>query len=198
MITPAPASNFGFWLKKEIAPILGGSTGLNLVSLPARNPYQGKFGVIQLCSALGLSPSAEITQIDPNSGNIGAATCSNSAPQLRLLEGVGVLIESQTSASGLLVGADVPGKFLTIFGLGSGHKGQNLFPVDYHTTMVTPEDLCNACGLSSAATVTRFDAASGNVGTHQCGQTPQWHLQRGEAVLILEPQGTRTCSPPHL
>ncbi len=193
----AMASNMGFWLEKTVYVLGTAPLGYNLVALPARNPYQGSGGPARLCVALGLGPDAQIILYD-GVGNIFSHICSFPSPQFNLLDGRGVLITDTAERIGLLVGADDPAKVITIYDLGTAPLGWNFFPVDYHTTFGTPQDLCVACGLSSTATVTRFDAKDGMIFTHPCGGVAQWSLVQGEAVLVLEDQGPKLCTPPHL
>jgi hypothetical protein len=193
--TPATASNEAFYLPKRIYGLDVQPRGWNLVALPARNPYQGPLGLTNLCRDLHLDPEAMIIQFD-GQGRILAHVCSM-APSFQLLDGRGVLIESPRLRDGSIVGSDNLTKTIPIFDLGTAPRGTNLFPVDFHTTFVTPEDLCSACGLSPTASVARIDALSGMVLTHRCGQIPSWNLVRGEAVLVLEDQGPKSCQPAH-
>lgn len=194
--TTAEASNMAFKLNKQIWALgSGGVKGKNLVSLPARNPYQGAGGLGRLCTALGLSTSGQLLQFD-GTGGILVFTCGQ-VETFALLDGRGVMVSDNADHTGILVGSDVPGKVITIFDLGSGSVGRNLFPVDYHTTAVTPEHLCTQCGLSGTASVSRFDAQNGQVLTHTCGQVALWNLVLGEAVMILEDNGPKACSPSH-
>ncbi len=97
----------------------------------------------------------------------------------------------------VLEGWEVEGQAFTIYALGVGTAGRNLLPLLYHGNARTPQDICTQCGLSGQADVTRFDGMSGQVLTHVCGQTPTWSLALGDAVMIREPGGPRTCVQPH-
>jgi hypothetical protein len=193
----ATASNEGFYLAKRTYPLGARPKGWNLVALPARNPYQAPGGLAALCRDLNLDSKGEIIQID-GQGAVNTHTCGSGPPQWSLIPGVGVIVQDTTLRDGAIVGTDVPNKTLTILNMGPPPKGTNIFPVDYNSIDVTPEDLCQDCGLSSTATVTRFDAATGMVLSHQCGQVSSWNLVKGEAVLIVEDQGTRICRPTDL
>jgi len=193
----SPASNEGFYLPRRIYPQSQRPIGWNLVALPARSPYQGPGGLTRLCKDLKLDPEGQIIQFD-GAGMVFAHVCSMAAPQFNLLDGRGVLIQNPRLRDGVIVGSDNPTKTIAIAKLGAAPVGTNIFPIDYHTTLVTPEDLCLTCGLSATATVSRIDAQTGTVFTHLCGQAPGWNLVQGEAVLVFENQGPKTCSPPHL
>lgn len=193
----AEASNMAFKLNKVIHPLASGGRGKNYTSFPDRGPHQGPGGFTNICNALNLgSGTGEITQLDPVAGTVNSYLCGQ-LETFTFKDGLGAIITDTTGTSGIIVGADTPGNSFTFETLGSPPLGYNIFPVEYHTTAVTPEDLCNQCGLSSTATVTRFDALAGTVETHQCTQLPLYNLVLGEAVLILEPNGPVTCTPPH-
>jgi subtilisin family serine protease len=168
---------------------------INLISLPYGNVFQGPGGPEALCEALGLSNNAELAQYD-SAGNRLVHGCGGS-PTFELLDLKGVeIIERHPGAKqGIIEGWDVPGAQIVIEDLGAGKIGHNLFPVRYNGTAQTPEDLCDQCGLSSQAMITRFNAAGGTVQSHVCGQLPLWNLVLGEAVLIQEPNGPVTCTP---
>src|SRR5262249_20693534 len=147
----------GFYLKTRIYAQGRRPIGNNLVSLPARSAYQGQGGLTRLCKDLNLDPEAEITQFD-GLGKVESHLCSMPAPQFNLLDGRGVLVHDPRNRDGAVVGSDNPTKTISIAQLGTAPVGTNLFPVDYHTTFLTPEDLCVTCGLSNTATVSRIDA----------------------------------------
>jgi hypothetical protein len=108
-----------------------------------------------------------------------------------------MITEPAGPRTGIIVGSDTPNKTITIEKLAIAPTGTNVISVDYHTTAVTPQDYCVDCALSNQATISRFDACSGQVFTHTCGQIPQWNLVLGEAVLILENQSQKVCTPSH-
>jgi hypothetical protein len=192
----ASASNMAFKINKQVCQLAIAPTGQNLVSFPWNSPYKGPGGLDKICQACGLSNSAQVTEWT-GTGSVLIHQCGQ-VPQFTLQDGVGVMITEPTATKNcIFVGSDQPGKAITVQNLGVAPVGINMFPVDYHTTAVTPQDLCTDCGLSNTATVTRFNACSGQVLTHQCGQTAQWNLVLGEAVMILENQGTRVCHPSH-
>jgi hypothetical protein len=107
------------------------------------------------------------------------------------------MITNPTDSSCILVGSDDPSSVNVINDLGLSPRGTELFNVKWHTTSSTPEAICLNCGLSATATVTRFDAANGQVYSHQCGQVALWQLVLGEAVLILEDNGPKSCLQSH-
>lgn len=192
----ASASNMAFKLNKQVCQLGTAPNGQNLVSIPYNNPYEGAAGLPVLCTALGLTTSAQITQWT-GTGTVNVFQCGQ-APQSSLLKGKGVMItEPGGLRTGILVGSDTPNKTFTIENLAIAPTGTNVISVDYHTTAVTPQDFCLDCGLSNTATISRFDACSGQILTHTCGQIPQWNLVLGEAVLILENQGQKVCTPSH-
>jgi hypothetical protein len=192
----ASASNMAFKLNKQICQLGTAPTGQNLVALPYNSPYEGAGGLQALCNALGLSTSAQLTQWN-GTGNIFVFACGT-GQQFNLLKGKGVMItEPAGTKTGVIVGSDTPNKTITIENLQIAPVGTNVIPIDYHTTAVTPQDLCTDCGLSNTATISRFDACSGQILQHQCGSIPQWNLVLGEAVLILENQGQKVCTPSH-
>jgi len=193
---PASASNMAFKMNKQIFALGTGVQGKNLVSLPDVNPYQGAGGLTALCNALNLSTNGQLIQFDANLGNINTYNCGQ-VETFSLDPSTGVLITDTTAAGGVIVGADTPGNSFNLYVLGQTPHGLNVFPVEYHTTAVTPEDVCQQCGLSNTATVTHFDAQNGNVLAHTCGQIPVWNLVLGAAVLIQEPAGNVTCTPSH-
>lgn len=193
----AEASNMAFKLHKVIHPLAFGGKGKNYTSFPDRGPHQGAGGLTAICNALNLgTDTGEITQLDPATGTVNTFVCGQ-LETWTFQDGYGVIIIDTTATSGIIVGADTPGNSFQFEDLGQSPLGYNVFPVEYHTTAVTPEDICNQCGLSDTATVTRFDALGGTIETHQCTQLPLWTLVLGEAVLILEDNGPKTCTPPH-
>jgi hypothetical protein len=192
----ASASNMAFKLNKQICQLGTSPTGNNFVSLPYNNPYEGSSGLPVLCTALGLSNGAQIVQWT-GTGIVNVYGCGQ-IQQTPLLKGKGVMIQEPAGPkTGIIVGSDTPNKTITIEDLGLAPLGTNVISVDYHTTAVTPQDWCVDCGLSNTATISRFDACLGQVFTHTCGQIPQWNLVLGEAVMILEDQGPRACTPSH-
>jgi hypothetical protein len=195
MVATASASNMAFKFNARVWAQGTGSKGRNLVSFPDFNPYRGPGGLGALCTALNLGPTGQITQFD-GSGGIFAYTCGQTQT-FNLLAGKGAMITHSSDTNGILVGSDDPSATYTVNRLGSSPVGTELFNVKWHTTCTTPECLCVDCGFSGTATITRFDAQAGQVFTHTCGQVPLWTLQLGEAVLVLEPNGPKTCNPSH-
>lgn len=191
----AQASNMAYKLNKQIFP-LGVGKGRNFVSFPDRGPHSGPGGLTNICTALNLSSNATIKQFDAVAGTVNTFQCGE-LETFTFMDGVGAIIEDLNATSGIIVGSDIPGNSFFFADLGLPPIGYNKFPVEYHTTAVTPEDLCIQCGLSPTATITRYDAQNGFVQTHQCTQLPLWNLVLGEAVLILEDNGPKTCVPPH-
>jgi hypothetical protein len=189
-------TSMAFRHRKAIHALGTGAKGRNYVSLPDRNPYLGTDGLNTLCDHLSLSANATITQFDAQAGLVRTHQCGF-LQTFNLQERVGILILDTVATEGMIVGSDVEGEPYTIFDLGMGTVGRNVFPVEYHATAVTPEDLCIQCGLSTEATVTRFDALTGGVHTHLCGSLTVLELRHGEAVVILEPNGPKVCTPGH-
>jgi hypothetical protein len=195
LVEAASASNMAFKFNARVWSQGTGAKGRNLFSFPDNNPYNGPGGLTALCTALNLGPSGQITQWT-GSGGIFVYTCGQ-VQTFNMLEGKGAMITHGTDATGILVGSDNPAAEYTIHDLGASPVGTNVATVKYHSTCTTPECLCVDCGLSATATITRFDAQGGQVFAHTCGQVPLWTLQLGEAVLILEDNGPRTCRPSH-
>lgn len=193
---PAEASNMAFKINKGVCQQGTAPLGQNLVGLPYNSPYLGSGGPERVCQACGLTNAAQVTMWD-GQGNISAHLCGT-VPQFELIPGRGMMIqEPGGNKNCILVGSDQPGKTVTFHDLGTSPVGTNVVSVDYHTMAVTPEDFCVDCGLSNTAIINRFDACNGQILSHQCGQVAQWNLVLGEAILVLEDQGPRTCTPSH-
>ncbi len=192
----AIASNMAYKLNKQIHPLVGGGKGRNFVAFPDRGPHSGPGGLTNSCAALNLSPNGTITQFNPVAGTVNTFQCGQ-LETFVFADQIGAIIEDTVATSGIIVGSDIPGNSFSFADLASPPKGYNKFPVEYHTTAVTPEDICTQCALSATATITRFDAQNGFVLTHQCTQLALWNLVLGEAVLILEDNGPKTCVRPH-
>jgi hypothetical protein len=188
-------TSMAFRHRKAIHVYDGAAKGMNYISLPDSSPYLDPNGLNTLCSHLNLSANATIKQSDAQNGIVHPHKCGYLQPFM-LKAQVGILILDTVATEGMIVGSDVEGQSYTFFNLGLG-TGRNVFPVEYHATAVTPEDLCIQCGLSAEATVTRYDAVTGYVQTHLCGNLALFDLQRGEAVVILEPNGPKVCTPGH-
>lgn len=195
VVSTADASNMGFKLNKQIWAQGSGSKGRNLLSLPDNSPYSGPTGLTTLCNALGLGTSGQITQWN-GTGGIFTFTCGQ-VQTFNLLPGVGLMVTNPTDSSGILVGSDNPSAVYTIYDLGASPVGTNIANVKWHTTCTDPQCICTDAGLSASATVTRFDAQTGQVLTHTCGQVPLYTIQLGEALLILEDNGPKTWVPSH-
>jgi hypothetical protein len=192
----AQASNMAYKLNKQIFAFTGQGQGRNFVSFPDRGPHSGPGGLTNTCAALNLSPNGTITQFNPVGGTVNTFQCGQ-LETFAFADQIGAIIQDTAATSGIIVGSDIPGNSFSFADLGSPPIGYNKFPVEYHTTAVTPEDVCTQCALSATATITRFDAQNGFVLTHQCTQLPIWNLVLGEAVLILEDNGPKACVPPH-
>jgi hypothetical protein len=192
----ASASNMAFKLNKQICQLGTAPKGQNLLALPNNSPYEGSTGLGSLCTALGLGSSAQVTMWN-GTGSVFTHQCSQTQ-QFNLIKGKGIMVtEPAGLKTGVVVGSDTPNKTIAIENLGIAPNGTNVIPIDYHTTAVTPQDFCVDCGLSNTATISRFDACTGQILTHTCGQIAQWNLVLGEAVLILENQGRKVCTPSH-
>ncbi len=189
-------TNMAFRHRKAIHALGSGAKGRNYTSLPDRSPYLGTNGLNRLCGHLNLSATAAILQIDAQVGLVNTFICGQ-LQTFDLQEQVGIIIQDPVATNGMIVGSDKEGEAFTFHDLGSPPIGQNVFPVEYHGSAVTPEDLCIQCGLSNTATVTRFDALAGNVLTHPCGNLAIFNLVQGEAVLIQENNGPKVCTPGH-
>ena len=189
----AMASNMGFKMNKTIAATASPSpTGENRVALPYRNPYNN---AQDICTALGLTATTgSVRQLDPASGVTAVHNCGAAGPFSIALR-LGVIVRNPTAVSGILVGshASNPPSGITIRKLGSPSPiGQNDFPVPYHTTAVTAEDLCVDLGLPAASIVRRLDAGSGVTSVHNCGSPGPYSLVLGEAVRISMPSSVTT------
>jgi len=195
VVGTASASNMGFKLNKPLSAQGSGSKGRNLVSLPSNNPYKGVGGLQNLCNACGLGSSGQLVQFN-GLGQVVSFVCSQ-VQTFNLLPDKGVMVTNPTDSSCILVGSDDPQSTDVIEDLGSSPVGTNLFNVKWHHICTDPQCLCLDSNLSNTATITRFDAANGQVFAHQCGQVALWQLVLGEAVLILEDNGPKTVHQSH-
>jgi hypothetical protein len=189
----AMASNMGFKMNKTIAAIASPSPiGENRVALPYRNPYNN---AQDICTALGLTAATgSVRQLDPASGVTAVHNCGAAGP-FGLTLRLGVIVRNPTAVSGILVGShssNPPGG-ITIRKLGSPSPiGQNDFPVPYHTTAVTAEDICVDLGLPATSIVRRLDASSGVTSVHNCGAAGPYNVVLGESLRISMPSSVVT------
>lgn len=194
----ALASNMGYKMNRVIDP--GVAPKENWVALPYRHPYQD---MQTLCGALGLTNTtgkiirlnpADGTQASWNCGGIGQSPSLNPAdlgiPEH--LRRAGLLVTNPTTAGGIIVGShqsNPPGSII-LKPLAGAPRGQNYFPVPYHTTSVTMQDVCVDLalpGTSAAANgkVERRNAATGVTTSWNCqavGTAP--NIVLGEAVRV--------------
>jgi len=198
------ASNMGFKLNKTLAASGVFPKGTNLVALPFKNNYVVAEDV---CIALGLTAATgRIQQIDAGaaSNNVKTHFCGG-AGAFTLLQKVGLRITNPTAISGaILVGSHGGGNTNNVSFAGSTGvtfpKGTNDFPVPYHTTAATAEDLCTQFGLTvGTGRIQRIDAAaaSNNVKTHFCGNAGPFALVLGESVAITNPTAVGPIAPGH-
>jgi hypothetical protein len=191
----AEASNMAFKFNARVWAQGSGAKGRNLFSFPDNNPYKGGGGLQNLCTALNMGSTGQITQFD-GVGSVFVYTCGQ-VQTFNLLVGKGAMITHVSDTTGILVGSDDPAAEYVIHDLGAAPIGTNVTLVKWHTTCTTPECLCTDYGLSGTATISRFDAQLGQVFAHTCGQVPLWTLQLGDALLILEDNGPKTARPSH-
>lgn len=188
----AMASNMGFKMNKTVAATASPSPiGENRVALPFRNPYQN---AQDICTALGLTAATgRVRQLDALSGVTASHNCGAAGP-FSLAQRVGIIVTNPTPAGGILVGSHSsnPPSGITIRKVGASPIGQNDFPVPYHTTAVSAEDLCVDLGLPANSTVRRLNASSGVTSSHNCGAAGAYSLVLGESVRIAMPSSVVT------
>jgi len=185
----AQASNMGFKMNRVIQPLGTPSPkGQNQVALPFKNPYSTAQDV---CDALGLSnvaPKGKVSYVNASTGTTSSHNCGDAGP-FALTARQGLIVNNNTAAGGIVVGshqANPPGT-ISLIGLATpAPKGQNRFPVPYHTTAVNAQDLCVDLGLPSPSNgkIQRIDASSGVTSSHNCGDAGAFNLVLGEAVII--------------
>ncbi len=195
----AHASNMGFKMNKSTAAKNGPDPqGVNLISLPYQNPYQD---AQDICVAFGLSaaPAGTIEQVDASAGAINVHGCGLGGP-FALADRVGVVVKDSVARTGILVGSHVgnPPGSITLFPLAVPPQGNNHFPVPYHTTAVTAEDLCVDLGLPAApdGVIQRIDASGGAILVHGCGLGGAFPLVLGQAVIVQHASPGNIVVPP--
>jgi len=187
----AQASNMGFKMNMIIQPLgTPAPKGQNFIALPYKNPY---VTAVDVCTALGLSAATgKVTQI--KAGPAPAATLSFNCGDLpgsafTLLPRVGLVVNNSTAAGGIVVGshASNPPGNVTLYPLGGFPLGQNRFPVPYHTTDITANDLCIDLGLPTASgKIVRTNASTGAQPSFNCSDLPgsAFNLVLGESVIV--------------
>lgn len=179
----ALASNMGFKMNRVVNPIaLPAPKGQNLVALPFRNPYQN---AQDICVALGLTnTTGKVIQINAATGATLSHTCGNAGPY-SLANFVGVRADNPSSTGGILVGSHQSNVAITLQPIAlPAPKGDNYFPVPYHTTNVTAQDLCLDLTLPAGGKVIRIDSLTGATLSHTCGNAGPYALILGESVLV--------------
>jgi hypothetical protein len=184
----ALASNMGFKMNKVIeATATPAPKGENLVALPYRNPYGTAEDV---CSALGLTAATgKIRQLNALAGTTASHNCGALGPFTLALR-VGIIVTNPTAAGGILVGSHAgnPPGSITLQPLATpAPKGQNHFPVLYHTTAVNAQDLCTDLGLPAGGKILRRNAATGVPSSHNCGDLGAFNLVLGESTVVTFP-----------
>lgn len=182
---PALASNMGFKMNRQISALGANPIGQNNVALPYRGPYNN---AQDICVALNLTAATgRVSQINAATGVPLNHTCGN-AGAFALLPRVGMRVTNPTATNGIIVGSHVPGQSVSLSALGAFPRGQNSYPVVYHTTAVNAQDLCVQAGLTPASgRVSRINAATGVPQNHTCGNAGAFGLVLGEAVTITNP-----------
>jgi hypothetical protein len=180
------ASNMGFKMNKVIFPAAGAGKGQNWVALPYKNPY---VNALDLCTALGLTAgnaNTKVLQVNPATGASSSSNC-NVGTGFVLLPRVGVIVTNPTAAGGILVGShqsNPPGSISLSPNVFPPPKGDNFFPVPYHTTAGFLFDLCSDLGLPTTAVVYSSDANAGTIASVGCNNNVPSALRLGEAVRI--------------
>jgi len=191
------ASNMGFKMNKVIYAQGGAGSGVgdNFTALPFRNPYQNAGDV---CSALGIPAGGTIQQIDAQFGTPFNFTCGGGSP-FALLQRVGVRARSASLTGGILVGSHAGGPpGVTFHALGGPPTGDNHFPVLYHGTAATAQDVCSQAGLAAGtSTIQRIDAQFGTPVNHTCGGGAPFALVLGESVRVRTTTLVSGFVPPH-
>lgn len=180
----AQASNMGFKMNRVISPtVFPAPKGQNWVALPYKNPYNN---AQDICAALGLTAgTGKVVQVDPNTGQTSSLTCGGA--NFNLAPRQGLIVTNPTAAGGILVGshqANPPGSITLFPAVFPAPKGDNYFPVPYHTTATGALALCADLGLSGTTTVLATNAASGQVNSTTCGSGVDFTLVLGESVKI--------------
>jgi hypothetical protein len=200
------ASNMGFKMNKVVFLFSGAGSapkGDNFVSLPFRHPYQN---AADICSALALTNGTGTVQlVDAATGTPFNFTCGGGGPfSLTAADKVriGLRVRNLTATGGNLVGSHAAGPpgvtFFRFFGAGSAPRGDNQFPVLYHGTAATAQDVCSQAGLGAGSTIQRIDASTGTPSNHTCGGGAPFSLVLGESVRVREPNAQiNGFVPPH-
>jgi len=204
------ASNMGFKMNKVISIGGGFPIGTNWVALPYRNPY---VDFQDVCDALGLVAPTNIRvtiagKCDPNNPGEDNAVeanhiCGAGDPQVFNAlwkipsldyRRIGLeILDAPATVNGILVGSHEGGPpRVNIYAggdVGNG-PGRNDYPVLYHGTAATAEDVCNDLGLDKVggpgfvARIERINAATGAIAGHFCGAAGAFALVLGESVRI--------------
>lgn len=192
------ASNMGFKENKQIYAQDGPpQNGRNLVALPFNNPYVTSQDV---CDAInGNTPTCRIVQINANTGAQTVDTCGG-AGAFNLTPRVGILIDScTTGTSGIIVGSHAPGVAVNFFTQSPPQpKGQNHYPIPFHTTNANMQAVCVDIGLPSGpGRIVRYNADNGVVTTWSCGAGVSPALVLGESLIVDSLTGPVSPIPSH-
>jgi len=196
------ASNMGFKENKQIWRKL--PTGLpqygNLVALPFNNPYVTSQDV---CDALNLQAGPDTTcqvqQINASTGVNSVDTCGGGG-SFALAARVGITIAECTSNhAGIIVGSHAPGVAVSFFAsaVTPPEKGTNNYPIPFHTTNATSQDVCNDLGLVAPVTIRRNDAQFGPNSVDTCGGGGAFPLILGESLIIKNLAAPTSPVPSH-
>jgi len=189
------ASNMGFKMNRVIEPVGAGSKGVNIVSVPVRNPYGNH--AENLCLPLGLTiaaaePRGRVLRVNACTG----VTSSDACDGINVVDwptGEAVIVTNPTGpVGGILVGSHQSPTCQGICGVGVGAKGTNYLNIPYHTISTTGESLCAEAGLVTAGAeprgrVLRVNAATGVTSSDACDGTGVVTLVLGEGVIMTNP-----------
>lgn len=227
----ATASNMGMKLNKAlVTPLAGVRSGDNWVSVPFRNPY---YSAANCTTAAGVSclndfcvktavplGTTFIDVPDQCSGIPSHIACGSNAAKAAPLLQVNTTAPCINQPIGIKVrGTGVPASII-IVGSHDGsqvlhieptdpaalapEKGAYWFPVPYHTTAVTADDLCTQAGMALGFGTVDTVNASALVPTHvTCGSNAAKTtlLRLGEAARLRDSKvpfpGGKNFTPAH-
>lgn len=211
----ATASNMGMKLNKAlVTPLAGTRSGDNWVSIPYNNPYYsaancttaaGVSCLNDFCVKTGLPLGTTFIDVpDQCSGLPSHIACGTTAAKSTALlqaaatapciaQPVGVKVRGTAVPASIIIVGSHSSQQLHIEPTDpaalSPEKGAYWFPVPYHTTAVTANDLCTQAGLALGFGTVDTVSASALVPTHvTCGSNAAktTNLRLGEAARLRD------------
>jgi hypothetical protein len=196
----AVASNMGFKENKQIFRQLPAAIQYgNLVALPFNNPYLTSQDI---CDALNLSvgdATCQIQQINAGTGVTATDTCGGGG-SFPLAARVGVsVVQCTVNHSGIIVGSHAPGVGVTLSlqAVTPPEKGTNNFPIPFHTTNATSQNVCDDLGLVAPVSIRRNQADIAVPLIDTCGGGGAFNLVLGESLIIKNLAATISPIPSH-